>query len=91
MNTPSLIALSTLLLSACGSITQPIVKNGDLIDHLETKGYSKILIRQQISCGKAGNGRIFVATKADKVVTGQICYLKTENGPVYAVDERKFN
>jgi hypothetical protein len=89
MNTPGLIALTSLMLSACGSMTQPVMKTGDLIDHLESQGYSKIIICQPLDCGRAGKGRIFIATKANKPVTGQICYLKGNDSVTYKVDERK--
>ena len=84
-----LIAISALLLSACGGPNLPLVTNGDLTKHLESTGYTKVLIRQKISCGKAGSGRYFIATRAGKPVTGQICYTKNNGEAKYTVDELK--
>lgn len=84
-----LVAMASVALSACSSVTQPIVTNGDLTSHLEKQGYSKVLIRNRMSCGKAGQGRYFIGTKSGKAITGQICYLKRGDKVTYAVDEIK--
>jgi hypothetical protein len=79
-----IVALAVTL-AACGQ--SPMVRNEDLTKHLESQGYSKVLIRDSFSCGKMGKGRHFIGTKAGSVRTGQICY-KKEGGKVsYAVDE----
>lgn len=82
------IVAAALSLAACGT-QQAVVTNGDITKHLEGKGYSKVLVRGKFSCGKAGSGRQFIATKAGKIVTGQVCYLKSGGNVTYAVDELK--
>jgi hypothetical protein len=75
-------------LAACGS--QPMVRSDDLYKHLESKGYSKVAIREAFSCGSMGKGRGFIATKKDNsVVVGQICFKKTGGNVLYTVDEKK--
>lgn len=81
------IVATALALAACGSASQPVVTNGDITKHLETQGYSKILVRDSFSCGKAGKGRHFIATKGGTVRTGQVCFLKANGKVTYAVDE----
>lgn len=83
------IAAAALSLASCDGVMQPIVTNGDISKHLETQGYSKVLIRDRFSCGKAGDGVHFIATKVGKIVTGQVCYLKAGNKVTYSVDEIK--
>lgn len=78
---------AALALAACGSATQPLVKNDDLVKHLESQGYTKVLIRDAFSCGSMGRGRHFIGTKAGTVRTGQICYRKNGGNVSFAVDE----
>jgi hypothetical protein len=73
--------------ACCGG--PALVTDQDLRQHLESQGYSKVLLRDKFSCGKAGKGKHFIATKANKPLVGQICYLKTGSNVTYKVDELK--
>jgi hypothetical protein len=81
------IIATALVLSACNAVSEPLVTNGDITKHMEDQGYSKVLLRDNFSCGKAGQGKHFVATKSATVRTGQICYLKQGGKVTYALDE----
>lgn len=80
------IVATALALAACGT-TQPVVTNGDITKHLEGKGYTKVLVRDNFSCGTMGKGRHFIATKATRVVMGQVCYRKSGGTVDYTVSE----
>ena len=82
------IVSAALALSACGSATQPVVTNGDITKHLEGLGYTKVLLPDgTFSCGKAGRGKQFIATKGGKTVHGQVCYRKDGSTVTYKADE----
>ena len=86
LNARIAIVAAALTIASCGNM-QTIVTNGDITAHLESQGYSKVLLRDDFSCGKAGKGKHFIGTKANKVVTGQVCYLKNGTNVTYSVDE----
>lgn len=83
-----LVLIAAVALSACSGT---MVRNEDLSKHLESQGYSKVLIRgEKLNCGQFGKGRLFMATRkgGDKVL-GQICYKKQADAISYKVSIRQ--
>jgi predicted small lipoprotein YifL len=80
-----LLIATVASLAGCGA--QPLVTNGDIIKHMEKNQYSKVLLRDDFSCGRMGNGKHFIATRDGKVRTGQVCYLKAKGEVRYTLDE----
>lgn len=83
-----IIALLPLVaLAACG----PIVKTGDLVSHLESQGYTKVMIQpKELNCGRFGEGHHFLGTQKDGTkILGQICYKKSGSTIKYQVDTNK--